>query len=149
MRTHPQPLQVVVAALGSHGRSSRPLGDPARHEGTGPEAISWCWSLDGGGQFLLLLDGQQGAGTRSAEFAAPVPESPRALPVVAMDHAAGIVVVQADEAGSMLDGEVIGDQREELPAACLNRSRGMTRSLGELRSGEVGEEGEAACHVAA
>jgi len=147
--THPQPLQVVVAALWGDMVSARPLRDPASHQRTGPEASAWCWSLDGCGQLLLLLSGQEGAGPWRPEFPTAISEGGRPFPVVAMHHPARIVVAQADQPGSVFDGEIIGDQCQELPAACLNRRRCLARSLSKFRSGEMGMEGEAACHCTA
>ena len=126
--------------------SARPLRDPASHQRTGPEAATGCGPLDGRGQLLLLLRREEGRGAGSAELAAAIPEGGRPVPVVAMHHPAGIVVAQADQPGSVFHGEIIGDQRQELPAACLNRRRCLARSLSEFRSGEMGMEGEASCH---
>ena len=66
-----------------------------------------------------------------------------------MDHAAGIVVVQADQPGGVFDGQPIGNQGEELPTSCLNRGWRPTGAVGQLLGRDMGVEGEVSCHATA
>jgi hypothetical protein len=148
--THAEALQVVVASLWRDMLPAGLLGDPLCNAGTSPQAATRCWSLHRGCQVLQLLMREEGTGAGSTQLAATIPEGSWSLPVVALDHAAGIVVVQTNQRGRLFDGHpVVGNEGQELPATGLHRGGGLARPAGELRSRNVGMQGEATCHSAA
>jgi hypothetical protein len=145
--THPEALEVVVAPLRGDGRSAGRLSDPASHCWAGPQPATWCWSLDGSRQLLLLLGRQERRRSGGTQLTPVIPEGTGSLGVIAMHHATRVVVVQANQPGRLFDGHaVVCDQGKELPAACLNRCWGLTSPLRQLRGRDMGLVGEASGH---
>jgi hypothetical protein len=112
--THPQPLQIVVAALWRHVLSAGLLGDPACNDRARPQATTRCWSLHRLSQLLQLLGREQPRPGRRLRGQASIPD---ALGVVAMHDAPSIGRVQADEVGGIGNRFAISHQGEQLPAA--------------------------------
>jgi hypothetical protein len=147
--THADPLQVIVAALGSDVIPAGLGGDPAGDVGSGPEATAGCRSLHGLSQFLLLLGGQQGWSLRRNKFQAVVTQTRGTVSVIAPDDTTGVVFLQTDQRGCILGSLPVSDERQELPAPGFHVRRRMTCSLAQLCWRDMGSEVGFACHAAA
>jgi len=149
LRAHANPLEIVVAALRGDMVPVRLLSNPAGDSWTSPQATTWCRSLNRFGQFLLLVHRQEWWTDGWDPFQASIADAGRTVVVVAMDDPAGVGRVQADQLSGVFDRLAVGNQGEELPAACFNQVRGLTSSPAQLSNGEMGMKAECACHSAA
>lgn len=82
-------------------------------------------------------------------FESPVPEAGWTLPVVATDDPTGIVHIQADQRGGVLDRLAVGHQRKHLPASRFDQVRCLSGALTQLGPGEVRMKEEFTSHTAA
>lgn len=149
LRTHPDPAQIVMPPLRRHLGTPRLLGNPAGHIGPGPQPAMRCWALHRRGQFLLLLDGEQRTARGRPLLQAPIPHGRWAVSVIATNHPAGIVHIQADQCSGILDRLAVGNKGEQLPAPGFHQVRCLAGALAQLTRWEMGMEGEFACHAAA
>lgn len=149
LRAHPDPLEVVMAALGSDGVPAGLGGDPAGHIRAGPQPSVRCWAVDGRGQLLLLLGGEQRWPLGRDQLESMVPEARWSFAVIAPNDAASVVFLQADQCCRILGGLAIGDQCQQLPAPGFHQGRGVAGPLAQLIRWQVWVEVGSACHAAA
>jgi hypothetical protein len=149
LRTHPEPLEVVVAPLRCHVLAPGLLRDPARNGRAGPQAAAWCWSRDRRSQFLLLLRREERRSLGGDQLEAVIPQARRTVLVVPAHDAAGVIFLQPDEGCGVSRGLAVSDEGQELPAPCLHHGWGMAGTPAQFGCRHVRMEVGGSCHAAA
>lgn len=148
LRTHPQPLDVIVAAVWDHLLPAGLLGDLASDGLLGPEPTTQSRTGDGSGQLLLLIGTRQGRLSRRNGFQAVIAQALGTISLVAVGHAA-VARAVAGQCRGVRGRLPIADERQELPPAHFNPGRCPACPLAQLGVPEMGVEVGSTCHGAA